>query len=1049
MKKITLGLFLSLLAIGCTEDKAEKQVLKYEVYPKGMIGSRTTNYLYVPSTLTASRHSEFGRAFTLGEERIVRLELGEFNLNIYAIDKEKKFEDNPSNKKLIMSIPVEHVDYRCQDDAFGECTSEEVENERIPWNQKKYFIPKFEETKFTDLNFLPSEIPDDCFKVKESKLLSRKLEPNAINFRLERGYQTELFFFCSRGIEDLQDFNWSDVSHYSLVKLDEVASPDYKTAVYNPDWINTFGFFEENDSKLDVDGSQTQATQIKYINRWNPNRQEIVYNLTPEFNKPENAVIKAATVESFKRMNESLRTAGAKFQMRLQEPQEGIDVGDLRHSHLILAEDPFEASVIGYGPAVTNPNTGEIISARTVMYLGSLKRFIRYTYDEIVLEHKKSLSIATINQESSETEVSEQSLKDFNKVTNLLSKSQTLSMIKEKQKFELLPSAVDRTPFLNEADMDRAADLASRQDRIMKLAKQGMYPAELLDFGDVSQEVIAEIVQKIGALEPWETLTAQQKQSVIDVLAPYTWVPTLIHEIGHNLGLRHNFAGSEDKDHFYSNEELKNMNVPVSAKNVPYSSIMDYPKSEINALRTFGKYDIAALRFAYTNTVLTADNKLIQVDSAKAPPEGLKDFSYCTDDGVEPNPNCNPFDEGTGMKEIAQSLIDSYKDGYLRSNFRRGRAQFSGFDDDMYLGRVNRTFKKLRLMYERYEDLVNKFQLDQKQIDEIPWIKELDEAVVIAADFMMDVIAEPDTLCVIQGPDGLQVAPIDTFPEFTHNSTRECSLIELNPPFVVVGQGGKPLNSFKLPSNPNRYADQIDVRGTWIDKTLAMRTLFRRTMNSTIHDDFNGNFMDHPKVAAKLADFVEKLMNNELTGRSNFRFIDGSEQNVPVRFSIAEPAYEIRKSELPIPNRIFGLQYDNMMLIEALNSVIKRGLNEGSSAPSSLSLQKALTVHSRDPEPGTGKYIGAEVGNKVLFVSKENSLSFGIMTKMRAVQLLSQTDPAVVEKVAALIAEKGDPSTLTADERRIYDLGEEMITQFVEGSLSSADYYSTVLLSLL
>ena len=50
--------------------------------------------------------------------------------------------------------------------------------------------------------------------------------------------------------------------------------------------------------------------------------------------------------------------------------------------------------------------------------------------------------------------------------------------------------------------------------------------------------------------KPWEELSDKQKEAVITIILPEIWVPTLIHELGHNLGLRHNFAASEDKENF-------------------------------------------------------------------------------------------------------------------------------------------------------------------------------------------------------------------------------------------------------------------------------------------------------------------------------------------------------------------------------------------------------------------------------------------------------------------------------------------------------------------
>lgn len=1066
---------LAALVSACTEDRMQKQMLKYEVYPKTMIDT-SAEYLYVPSTLSASRHSEFGQAYTMGEERIVKLELGEFKLNVYGVEKEEKFSDNPSNKRLIMSIPVEHVDYRCADDAFGECMSQEVQNDRIDWTQRKFFIPKFDQTVFADLNFLPSALPDGCYDVKNSKLISRKLAPDSINFRLERNYQTNLFFFCSRGVDSLENYNWSDISHYSIVKLNTVASADYKAAVYNQDWISTFGFFEEERPHLDIDGNSTQDLDHKYINRWNPERDSVVYHLSPEFDKAENAVLKSATYESFNRLNQGLEKAGVKFRLQLQEPDPAVDPGDLRNNMVILAEDPFEASVIGYGPSVTNPKTGEIISARTVMYLGSLKKFIRYTYDEILLQQKK-ISQAALNAAAQEgtpansqagaepsVEISENLIQMASKADALslhASVQTDASIIQDITNF-FATKNVSRTPSLGETDLERAADIARREDRIAKLSEQGKYPAEMLEFGDVSQDMIQELIFKIGELKPWEHLSTEQKQQVIDHLVPYAWVPTLVHEIGHNLGLRHNFSGSEDGANFYSNAELQSQNLPVSSKNVPYSSIMDYPKSEINALRTLGKYDIAALRFGYRFEVENADGSLTKVDPAQAKPGNLKVYDYCTDSGVALNPNCNPFDEGLNLREITQSLIDSYHDRYLRSNFRRGRANFSSFDDDFYYSSLNRTFRKLRLLFERYQDIIIKFQQTEQQIATQEWLKDIDESVVIAADFMMDVIAQPDIMCLLRTQQGFQVFPVDTWGMHVNDLTRECSNLGFDPAQIqVVGQTGKSLNSYKLPSNPNIYIDQIDVRGVWIDKAHAMQALFQRRMFDSSLDDYNGNFMDHPKVGPRLKTFLTNLLNDQVQANVTFDLIDGTQLKTPFSYTMAPrpgdiPTYAIPPSELPIVNRVLGTRYDNMHLVEVLTNILVRGLDNGASSTENSDLRSELMVYSEDPGSAAGPLISARVGGRTLYAEESSVIAANLMKSLQVSRVFERVPLESLQKIQELHANTNaaDPAkqdaiaNLSTAERAAFNLGAEPLQKYMAGDISTSGFYEPILRAL-
>src|SRR5690606_12978107 len=152
---------------------------------------------------------------------------------------------------------------------------------------------------------------------------------------------------------------------YSVVKLNTLASSDYRVAHYPQEDENTFGFFSTEIKKMNVDNSFTKSSEHSLLNRWNPEKKEIVYYLSDEFKKPEHSLLKKSTEEAFDQINSGLKTAGASIQLVLKDPA-GKKPGDIRNSMIVMVEDPVAASVIGYGPSVINPLTGEILSARTV-----------------------------------------------------------------------------------------------------------------------------------------------------------------------------------------------------------------------------------------------------------------------------------------------------------------------------------------------------------------------------------------------------------------------------------------------------------------------------------------------------------------------------------------------------------------------------------------------------------------------------------------------------------------------------------------------------------
>ncbi len=113
------------------------------------------------------------------------------------------------------------------------------------------------------------------------------------------------------------------------------------------------------------------------------------------------------------------------------------------------------------------------------------------------------------------------------------------------------------------------------------------------------------------------------KQDFAEYMQEY-YRETIAHEIGHVLGLRHNFRGSTALS-------------PTGAS----ASVMDYlPRAERNKYDGPGSYDTAAIEFAY---------------SGKNPSTPQP---FCTDDDIYKFYDCNQGDYGDVLSYITNGLID-------------------------------------------------------------------------------------------------------------------------------------------------------------------------------------------------------------------------------------------------------------------------------------------------------------------------------------------------------------------------------------------------------
>ena len=168
---------------------------------------------------------------------------------------------------------------------------------------------------------------------------------------------------------------------------------------------------------------------------------------------------------------------------------------------------------------------------------------------------------------------------------------------------------------------------------------------------------------------------------------------TLLHEMGHNFGLAHNFKGSLDKDNYWESvDEIKNI-FPVFSKiqkhfpsidkteNICCSSIMDYIPSTHKATPLPGKYDLAVLKFLYLNRLELKKTPESSEDflSLNIPEDPLKqkslssqtdlsskmkNYLYCADKplrGENEDFLCLLYDYGSSPLETVTFYIERFK----------------------------------------------------------------------------------------------------------------------------------------------------------------------------------------------------------------------------------------------------------------------------------------------------------------------------------------------------------------------------------------------------
>ncbi len=229
-------------------------------------------------------------------------------------------------------------------------------------------------------------------------------------------------------------------------------------------------------------------------------------------------------------------------------------------------------------------------------------------------------------------------------------------------------------------------------------------------------------------------MKGKPRSEVVKRLRHWVYYTTILHEMGHCLGLRHNFAGSVDRrnysagyekaygDYWDKVEALRAKYktkidqgdakayedyvravdaLPSTHDRYASSSIMDYVGDWMDWTEPIRSYDRAALLFAYGKKVEVKEGQSWTLKTYKdgdfdiADPFDLKAlpksnrpvryYLFCSDEKVYDDAFCTPFDRGSTATEIVRNFIKSSQSNYIFSNFKRDRTSFEGTRNGYYM----------------------------------------------------------------------------------------------------------------------------------------------------------------------------------------------------------------------------------------------------------------------------------------------------------------------------------------------------------------------------
>lgn len=1118
MKNLMLTQFLLLTAllVGCAKERKFDEIYKEEVFLKSAFSEDPNDpYLYMPTVGETPMNVTSARPFAFGSEKLVRFRFTENKLIAEQLPEFADGQANRNNFSPVLSLDIEHKDYRCKEDQFGACANAEEEVDDRPDSQKRFAKLKLTSLKVLETNTLPEQITNlfsNCYGEGDLTVKNFKLEDGVLNIKVQRTWKAGLE--CA----DLGEFTVRDLSnttftieyYYSFVKLSKIASPEYKARVYPFEDQNSFGYFTTDLKRRTADGRPTVNSTYQVMNRWNPNRKEIVYYLNEPFYRPKMEAIRLATYQSVETINESFRKAGVDMKIRLEDGRDK-QIGDLRNSFIVLVADELASGLLGYGPSAVNPNTGEIVKAQTVMYYGTLKSMIREAYEEIVeekLREEQNREVAPLAATARENHAQGAALSEDDTLRNQAHSSLMSRLVPNGANRGTAPrtpvrssTRADISEIMSKEKLGKNGFDKQRQIKLSFWLNQLKNPEELSQeeiaratlnemshrcfyhesFIDASSAIAPEIrADNLGLseLKPWNDLTEAEQNKIIDKLLPAVFVPTLVHELGHNLGLRHNFNGSEDKDNFYTPQERQAMGL---SREIVYSSVMDYSQRSINQLPVMGKYDIAALRFGYKSAVEKKDGSLYQLQAnetleqlkKESRLDDLKEFQFCTDDHVEVNPGCNRFDEGTTLKEIAQNFVDKYNEDYSKRNFRNLRQRFNTHSGDVsHYFRTDYTFGSLRRFFEVFDRISNIYpglmDLDwDTEIANAPdertreimtsnkeFFMGLKDAAQVAADFYLDVLTTPDVHCVVMNTQTQRLSGITPILEYDERKeAKSCfdSKIRLRAPFAVVGQTGKFLDNRRfadeLPGELVARPDEISIRGIWLDKVHAVNYLTKRVLGISTFDDYRGNFLDYPAFSAKARKAIAGFINGTIERDAVIDLADGSKVTIPHTFDLGV-THKFNRSLSTGLNRFLGITKVQTDFRELMIPMVKRSLRQADNRMANFGFLNSMNLEQVSPLRVLNE---SQIAKSTIFIDKDgaevarfaatssNTVAIEYMKQREQRLVLDKFSREQLVEVYLARAQNQVPEVIPEDLKVVYEADLDFLLGYLQGVVPNDD----------
>lgn len=678
---------------------------------------------YVYSATVVAAHSENGELFEgLSSQSSDRVEFV-FSENFLTAYKANDLLNDSAAPAPVLRFPVRHFDIERSADGEGATVFESTKQK---WNKRAFvdvaFGSQLIKNYFSDLLGFQKYMGSVSIS-QPIAAYDIEVKDDVISFETEEVMTPNLAAGNIGSGETILEPTSVRIKH-SFVRVD---NRSYEKREYDEHDQMSFGYFLTTSLGIDPLKGKTDDSVNRYINKFDIGDQKhIDYYLSEGFpaeHVPLMREVVAAWNVAFAQATKSEQLPeGRKNVVRLIE---GVypEISNPLVNMIVWIPTRAEWSPLGYGPSFKDPLTGEIISSKAYIYGDVVSRVRQNLSDYIDVARgkdplvfaKANLSVGPTKQFEGLNSIGQKMPKTNGAVKNLTRKAGESS-----QSFASKVSKMKKHAPIAESDLLK--DVENLGDKVFAHEKSA--ESKLVSYNRVNGCAIGEDFQLASAKKYVDASPEKSKEELLDEIVKRMIFTTTLHEVGHNLGLRHNFHGTYDPLNFPAQfHKLAKEKKDPAEERGPWleeyrtSSVMDYADDFEAVYKFAGPYDVAAIKFGYGNKleVLKDENgdgiydqnedgsfvsedisadvwRKAARDILAANPEasanaayavaknqlGVRPFKFCTDEHVWDDPTCNRFDRGITISEITANRVEDYDSMYYMQGFRRGRRSFTG-----------------------------------------------------------------------------------------------------------------------------------------------------------------------------------------------------------------------------------------------------------------------------------------------------------------------------------------------------------------------------------